>query len=139
MGNPKGDFIWYELLTTDATVDHVQEGVDISIHIAQQLQEGLVARRIATAQTRFCAAPAYLQRAGHPSEPEQLRDHDCLLFRIPYDGRFLRWGFVREGVHFEPQVRVSMSSNDIDALARQGVRASRFHAASTTCIAASAK
>lgn len=110
-----------ELLTTDATVDHVQEGVDISIHIAQQLQEGLVARRIATAQTRFCAAPAYLQRAGHPSEPEQLRDHDCLLFRFATDGRLLRWGFVREGVHFDAQVRVGMSSNDIDVLAQCAV------------------
>ncbi|RRV25720.1 LysR family transcriptional regulator [Pseudomonas sp. o96-267] len=107
-----------ELLTTDGSVDHVQEGVDISIHIEQQLQSGLVARRIATAQTRFCAAPAYLQRVGQPSEPEQLRDHDCLLFRVATDGRFLRWGFVREGVHFDAQVRVSMSSNDIDALAQ---------------------
>ncbi|MBN7823121.1 LysR family transcriptional regulator, partial [Bowmanella yangjiangensis] len=33
-----------ELLTTDGVVDHVQEGVDISIHIEQQLQSGLVAR-----------------------------------------------------------------------------------------------
>ena len=107
-----------ELLTTDGSVDHVQEGVDISIHIEQQLQNGLVARRIATAQTRFCAAPAYLQRAGQPSEPEQLRDHDCLLFRFATDGRLLRWGFVREGMHFDAQVKVSMSSNDIDALAQ---------------------
>lgn len=106
-----------ELLTTDASVDHIQEGVDVSIHIEQQLQDGLVARHIATAQTRFCAAPSYLQRAGRPSEPEDLRDHDCLLFRIAVDGRFLRWGFVRDGLHFDAQVRASMSSNDIDALA----------------------
>lgn len=107
-----------ELLTTDGSVDHIKEGVDVSIHIEQQLQDGLVARRIATAQTRFCAAPAYLQRAGRPSEPEELREHDCLLFRIAVDGRFLRWGFAREGVHFDAQVRASMSSNDIDALAQ---------------------
>ncbi|WFC63712.1 LysR family transcriptional regulator [Pseudomonas sp. REST10] len=107
-----------ELLTTDGIVDHVQEGVDISIHIEQQLQNGLVARRIATAQTRFCAAPAYLQRAGCPSEPEQLRDHDCLLFRFATDGRFLRWGFTRDGVHFDAEVGAGMSSNDIDALAQ---------------------
>lgn len=106
-----------ELLTTDGSVDHIQEGVDVSIHIEQQLQDGLVARHIATAQTRFCAAPSYLQRAGRPNEPEDLRDHDCLLFRIAVDGRFLRWGFVRDGLHFDAQVRASMSSNDIDALA----------------------
>lgn len=69
-------------------------------------------------RTDAFAPPAYLQRAGRPSEPEQLREHDCLLLRIAIDRRFLRWGFAREGVHFDAQVRTSMSSNDIDALAQ---------------------
>jgi DNA-binding transcriptional LysR family regulator len=27
-----------------------------------------------------CAAPAYLERRGSPRRPEELRDHDCLVF-----------------------------------------------------------
>lgn len=110
-----------ELMTTDRIVDHIQEAVDISIRIKPQLEEGLVARRIATVPTLFCAAPSYLQRAGRPREPEDLRHHDCLVFRVPADGRFLRWGFVKDGLRFEADVRATMISDDIDAIARLAV------------------
>lgn len=110
-----------ELMTTDRNVDHIQEAVDISIRIKQQLEDGMVARRIATIPTLFCAAPSYLQRAGRPTTPEELRHHDCLVFRLPADGRFLRWGFVRDGLRFEADVRATMISDDIDVLARLAV------------------
>jgi len=110
-----------ELMTTDRIVDHIQEGVDISIRIKPQLEEGIVARRIATVPTLFCAAPSYLQRAGRPTMPEELRHHDCLVFRVPVDGRFLRWGFIRDGLRFEADVRATMISDDIDAIARLAV------------------
>lgn len=110
-----------ELMTTDRIVDHIQEAVDISIRIKPQLEEGLVARRIATVPTLFCAAPSYLQRAGRPTMPEELRNHDCLVFRVPADGRFLRWGFIRDGLRFEADVRATMICDDIDAIARLAV------------------
>jgi len=110
-----------ELMTTDRNVDHIQESVDISIRIKQQLEEGMVARRIATIPTHFCAAPTYLARAGRPTTPEELRHHDCLVFRVPVDGRFLRWGFVRDGLRFEADVRATMISDDIDVLAHFAV------------------
>jgi DNA-binding transcriptional LysR family regulator len=107
-----------ELLTRDDSIDHVLESVDISIRIEQHLEDGIVAKRIATVQTQFCAAPAYLERAGRPDEPEELRNHDCLLFRVAADGRFLRWAFTRDDVRFDAPVKAAMSSNDIDALAQ---------------------
>ena len=110
-----------ELMTTDRIVDHIQEGVDISIRIKPQLEEGIVARRIATVPTLFCAAPSYLQRAGRPTVPEELRHHDCLVFRVPADGRFLRWGFIRDGLRFEADVRATIISDDIDAIAQLAV------------------
>ncbi|RYY76367.1 MAG: LysR family transcriptional regulator [Gammaproteobacteria bacterium] len=110
-----------ELMTTDRNVDHIQESVDISIRIKQQLEDGMVARRIATIPTHFCAAPTYLARAGRPTTPEELRHHDCLVFRVPVDGRFLRWGFVRDGLRFEADVRATMISDDIDVLAQFAV------------------
>lgn len=94
-----------ELRTTDRNVDHIQEAVDISIRIKQQLEDGIVARKIATVPTHFCAAPSYLERAGRPTSPEELRHHDCIVFRVAVDGRFLRWGFIRDGLRFEADVR----------------------------------
>lgn len=110
-----------ELTSTDRRVDHIQESVDVSIRIKQQLDEGMVARKIATVPTIFCASPAYIARAGRPSAPADLREHDCLVFRLAADGRFLRWGFVENGLRFDAEVRVAIISDDIDVLARLAV------------------
>jgi DNA-binding transcriptional LysR family regulator len=107
-----------EIITTDRSVNHIQEAVDISIRIKQQLEEGMVARRIATIPFIFCASPAYLDRAGRPETLEELSHHDCLMFRIPANGRILPWGFVRDGVRFDANVRMAMVGDDIDVLAR---------------------
>jgi DNA-binding transcriptional LysR family regulator len=110
-----------ELTSTDRRVDHIQESIDISIRIKQQLDDGMVARKIATVPSVFCAAPSYLARAGCPSTPEELRNHDCLVFRLPVDGRFLRWGFIEKGLRFDAEVRAAMISDDIDVIARLAV------------------
>lgn len=107
-----------EITTTDRSVNHIQEAVDISIRIKQQLEEGMVARHIAAIPFIFCASPAYLDRAGRPQAPEELINHDCLMFRIPANGRILPWGFIRNGVRFDAQVRMAMVGDDIDVLAR---------------------
>ncbi|QNH22098.1 transcriptional regulator [Xanthomonas sp. GW] len=106
-----------ELLSADHRVDHAQEGVDVSIRIEPQLQDGLVARCIAAVPFVFCAAPEYLARAGTPATPEQLKDHACLLLRWAVDGRYLRWGFVRDGLRFDVEVAPALVGDDIDALA----------------------
>lgn len=110
-----------ELIATDRLVDHIQEAVDVSIRIKTALEPGLIAKRIAQVPSLFCASPAYLQRAGRPTEPEQLSEHDCLVFRYPVDGRFLSWGFTRNGVRFDANVKPTLISDDIDALAAMAV------------------
>ncbi|WP_435870051.1 LysR family transcriptional regulator [Eleftheria terrae] len=110
-----------ELLLTDFAVDHVKEDVDVSIRFNAQLEPGLVARRIATVPIFLCASPDYLRRAGRPLKPEALREHACLVFRLPVHGRLLPWGFVRGGERFEPELRPTVVSNDIDALAAMAV------------------
>jgi DNA-binding transcriptional LysR family regulator len=110
-----------ELLLTDRSVDHAHEDVDVSIRIEPQLEEGLVARPIAQVPFVFCAAPSYLARAGIPLTPEALREHRCLLLRYPLDGRYLPWGFVRDGMRFDAEVAPALVSDDIDALAAMAV------------------
>jgi DNA-binding transcriptional LysR family regulator len=107
-----------ELVLSDHSLDHVTEEIDISIRFKQQLEPGLVARRIASVPVLFCASPDYLQRKGTPSQPEQLAEHDCLMFRVPVDGRLLAWAFERNGVHYVPEISPSMICNDIDSLHR---------------------
>ncbi|MDN3557696.1 LysR family transcriptional regulator [Halomonas maura] len=110
-----------EILTTDRSVDHIQEDLDVSIRFTPQLEDGLVARRIASLPFLFCASPTYLAKAGHPQTPEELRHHDCLAFRFPRDGRFLSWGFIRDGRRFEADIRAAMISDDIDVLTQMAL------------------
>jgi DNA-binding transcriptional LysR family regulator len=110
-----------ELIATDRRTDHISEGVDVSIRIRQQLDEGMVARKLATVPLLFCASPEYLARAGYPITPQALLHHDCLMFRVPVDGRLFRWVFIRDQQRYEPEVKVAMISDDIDTLARMAV------------------
>lgn len=107
-----------ELVLSDHSLDHVSEDIDISIRFNQQLEPGLIARRIATVPVLFCASPAYLKRKGIPLRPEALPQHDCLMFRVPVDGRLLTWGFQRDGMYYEPELTPSIVCNDIDSLHR---------------------
>ncbi|MGH8382966.1 LysR family transcriptional regulator [Pseudomonas sp.] len=110
-----------ELVTNDRRVNHAQEGVDVSIRIKPQLEDGLLARRIAQVPFICCASPGYLAQAGWPGAPEQLKQHRCLVFRYPVDGRFLRWGFVRDGLRFDAEFADVLISDDIDVLTQMAL------------------
>lgn len=110
-----------ELVLADRNVDHVKEDIDISIRFKQQLELGLVAKKIATIPVTYCASPAYIARKGQPNAPENLQHHDCLMFRMPMNGRLLSWAFVRDALRFEPEINPFIISNDINSLAELAI------------------
>jgi DNA-binding transcriptional LysR family regulator len=71
-----------ELLTVDRAVDLVGERIDLAVRITNRLDEGVVARRLASCRSVLCAAPAYLKRRGRPERPEDLAAHDCITHSI---------------------------------------------------------
>jgi DNA-binding transcriptional LysR family regulator len=105
-----------EVILSDGNADHVSEDIDVSIRFKQQLEPGLIARKIATVPVLFCASPSYLERKGIPKEPVELLDHDCLVFRVPVNGRLLSWAFLRDGLRYEPEIKPTIICNDIDSL-----------------------
>lgn len=110
-----------ELSTTDGKISHIHDGIDLSLRIKPQLEEGIVARKIVALPFILCASPAYLQRAGRPSTPDELHQHACLAFRYPLDGRFLRWSFIRDGQRYDAPINATAISDDIDALAQMAI------------------
>ncbi|WP_338802271.1 LysR family transcriptional regulator [Pseudomonas sp. RSB 5.4] len=110
-----------ELSTTNGKINHIQDGIDLSLRIKPQLEDGIVARRIVSLPFVFCAAPAYLAHAGVPQSPQDLQHHACLAFRYPLDGRFLRWGFLRNGERYDAPINATAISDDIDVLTQMAV------------------
>jgi DNA-binding transcriptional LysR family regulator len=66
------------LSLSDRTVNVVEEGFDLAIHIADLADSSLAARKLAPNRRVVCASPAYLQRHGAPRTPEELAQHNCL-------------------------------------------------------------
>lgn len=73
-----------QLHVTDRFVDLVHEGFDIGVrsHFARLPDSDLLQRRIAVEAIVAVAAPAYLDRQGRPSRPEDLAEHDGLLVGV---------------------------------------------------------
>ena len=73
-----------ELIFDNRIVDLIQENFDLAIRYGELQQSDLVARRIAPRRLHVCASPAYLQRHGIPTRPDQLRAHNCLVGSSDY-------------------------------------------------------
>jgi DNA-binding transcriptional LysR family regulator len=68
------------LLVEDRMSDLIAEQIDVAIRVAQLEDSTLVARKLADNPRVLVAAPAYLARAGVPMVPEDLAQHECLLW-----------------------------------------------------------
>lgn len=67
-------------LVAPGSVDTVDDAFDLTLlHVRHALAGGFVARRLARVEVVLCAAPSYLDRAGRPAHPLDLRAHDTLL------------------------------------------------------------
>ncbi len=102
-----------DLALNDRRVSLVDEGFDVAIRIADRLEPGLVARRLATSQLHLCAAPSYLERRGRPADPAALVRHDCLLYTYAPQAT---WRFRGTGQTHRVPVSGSLKANNGEAL-----------------------
>lgn len=88
---------------SDKIVDIVEEGVDVAVRIGGLRDSSLVARWLAPNRRVVCASPDYLRAHGRPQRPEDLAEHDCLVFN-PSRASHQHWRF--KGPRGEQAVRV---------------------------------
>jgi DNA-binding transcriptional LysR family regulator len=69
-----------QLVLSDAQVDPVQDGLDVTLRIAELESSSLIARKIVPVDRVVCASPDYFTRHGTPKHPSDLRDHNCLAY-----------------------------------------------------------
>ncbi|GMR18281.1 MAG: LysR family transcriptional regulator [Gammaproteobacteria bacterium] len=68
------------LKLSDRFIDVVAEGFDLVIRIAELEDTSLIARKIAPCKRVFCASQEYLKQKGIPKVPQDLVNHDCLVY-----------------------------------------------------------
>jgi DNA-binding transcriptional LysR family regulator len=72
--------VTFDIAVSDRFVNLIEEGFDMAIRIGNLQESNLIARKLLTDTLVVCAAPSYLERAGHPEAPGDLSRHACLIY-----------------------------------------------------------
>ncbi len=65
---------------SDEPMDPAQGGYDLVVYVGSPPDSTHIARPLTVLTPSLSAAPSYVARRGTPRTPEQLYEHDCLLF-----------------------------------------------------------
>ena len=99
-----------ELEVSDRLADMARDGIDIAIRTGMALPETTVARQIGALGRGLYAAPAYVERAGLPTHPDQLGAHRLITnSAAPH---LNHWPFVVDGRAVTITVDGDWRSND---------------------------
>lgn len=121
MGTPLAEFrkrhpaVDLDLDLSDRYVDLMQDGFDVAIRIGPQRDSSLIARRIFESRLILCASKDYIEAHGEPASPDELIDHNCLVYTGSADPN--TWVYEdQNGSQRAVSVRPAMSANSGDIL-----------------------
>ena len=96
-----------------------EEGIDLAVRVAHELEPGDVARRISSSRMSVVAAPGYLSRQGEPKHPADLISHECLGYTAAPNPH--RWEFLVDGHPQGFPVRCRLQASNGDALLQAAI------------------
>jgi DNA-binding transcriptional LysR family regulator len=104
-----------ELTFEDRYVDLVEQGMDVAIRMGRLADSTLGARFLGINPWVVVGSPAYLAARGTPHSPEELAQHDALVYStVQGDARWLFTG--ADGRLHPTSVRGKLRSNNLSAL-----------------------
>ncbi|HEX2887800.1 LysR family transcriptional regulator, partial [Vineibacter terrae] len=114
------------LVLGDRVLSPSEAHVDVALRIGVLPDSRLMALRVGTTDRVVCASPAYLAARGTPRTPDDLADHDCIVyegFKAPDLWTFTR-GQADTTITVHPRLIVSNAEAASDA-ARAGIGLAR--------------
>jgi len=96
-----------DLVTESLPRDSIENGSDVIVASSKPAMPGLVEKDIGPIPHVICASPKYFRIHGKPNEPQDLREHNCLV--DSFSPR--KWTFKKGGRETVVEVRGSLSSN----------------------------
>jgi len=107
-----------DLQLNDRYVDLVNEGTELAIRIGLLEDSTLRARPLGWYDRVFVASTDYLAKRGVPQTPEDLRDHDCIIYTLLSSGA--TWRFRDAEIPITGRLRVN-SPDAVSAAATAGL------------------
>lgn len=99
-----------DISLTDERFDLIAHNIDVALWMGALPDSDIVARRLSPTRRIVYGAPEYFDKHGTPCTPEDLRNHNCLLFAAP--SYLHRWGFTHDGHQEEVDVKGSIKSDN---------------------------
>ena len=84
--------VQFEVDLSGRLVNLVEEGFDLALRATQTQDEALIARPVAKIRFHLVAAPAYLQKHGHPKSMDELNGHKMLVYTLGPLGSSVTFG-----------------------------------------------
>jgi DNA-binding transcriptional LysR family regulator len=105
-----------DMIVGDRFFDLADEGFDVAIRIARDLPPNMVARKLAPINRVVCATPEYFQKHGVPLVPQDLTQHNCLVYTHANPDSF--WRFRSPEGEIAVPVRGNLRLNDDEVIWR---------------------
>ncbi|MDY6896751.1 MAG: LysR substrate-binding domain-containing protein, partial [Cyanobacteriota bacterium] len=103
-----------DLMMNDGFVDLVEEGVDLAIRIGNYQDTSLIHTRIGTTRRVTLAAPEYFEKNGEPKKPEDLINHNCIVYTRLSTGNV--WHFQSRDKTIKVEVSGNFQANNSTAI-----------------------
>lgn len=103
-----------DLRLSDQHTDLITEGIDVAIRAKQLEDSTLIARHLFDNPMLVLAAPSYLEKHGEPKTPEELKQHNCLVYSRMKDINV--WSFTKQGKEHAVAVNGNFQSDNGDVL-----------------------
>jgi DNA-binding transcriptional LysR family regulator len=106
-----------EVALDDTHSDIVSGRFDAGIRIGHRVERDMTVLRITDNVRLFVvAAPAYLEQHANPQHPKDLHSHNCILYRLPWDGSVQTWPLKKGSEETEIAVDGSFTVNDAELM-----------------------
>jgi len=102
---------------SDSNIDFYRDSVDMALRYGSPTDASMYGFHICNVPRLLCAAPAYLDKYGIPTHPEQLKKHNALLYQLR-DIVQDEWQFSREAENYKLRLTGNRTSNDGDLVRR---------------------
>lgn len=111
--------IQFEFISDNRFVDIVADGVDAGIRLACDVAEDMIAVRVSKPMKMAVVATAgYFQKNGIPSTVQELKQHQCIGYRLS-NGSLFQWEFECEGqsIKITPQGQWILDDDNLTLVA----------------------
>jgi len=106
-----------KLNVSDSNIDFYRDSVDIALRYSQPNDSNLYGFKICDVPGLLCAAPAYLEKHGAPSHPDELTSHNGLFYQL-YDIVHDEWTFTKDETDYKVKISGDRAANDGDLVRR---------------------